>query len=297
MPVLGLSWWPIALACAWAFLILLCLLATIEVRLAVIRHDSPSLVKVEVRFLFLKLKRQFAVGRFMAERGRALVDRGLVRVRGGENPGDVGRGDAGEPSGETGDRLGMDSHLPPEPLDPVEDAAAHPDQTAADRSRIGLWYDLAVQARRAMSLPSRYLRRRVWCRRLMLHMELGTEDSMQTALLCGSAWAVAGNVLGLAGGLVRLMPEATDVRIQPNFQRKCLRVRVECILRFRAAHAIVAVAWFGIRFMREKGLVAWLRDRRFRKGVVRDDRPPDSGFDEDGYGDASDHGGRQYGDR
>lgn len=297
MLVLDLSGWLIALATAWALFLVLILVTSVEVRVAVRRHDAPARVILEVRLLLFKLKWTFNAERLLRTRIRTMVDRALVHIRGGEEPGAVSIGDAGEPSGETPDKLGTDRTMAPDPLNAARDAVARPGRTAVDKSRIRLWLELVSQARRATGPPTTYLRRRIQCRRLMLHMELGTGDAMQTALLCGSAWAAAGNTAALAGGLVRLEPGAPDFRIQPNFHKECLRLRVECILRFRTAHAIIAAVWYVARFMREKGLVAWMRDRRFRKGVVQDGRSPDSGSDEDGYGDAQDNGRRQHGGR
>lgn len=171
---------------------------------------------------------------------------------------------------------------------------AYPDRKAADQSRINLWRELVQQILRASASPRRFLARRIWCRRVQLHMEVGTGNAMETALLCGGVWAVVGSVPTVLSGWVRLERTAPDLCVQPNFDARCLRVRTECILRVRVANAIIAAIWFAVRVLRTKGLVAWMRDRRFRKGVVQDGGTPDSGADENGHGVAQNDGGRQH---
>ncbi len=68
-------------------------------------------------------------------------------------------------------------------------------------------------------------------------MNFGLGDAMKTGILTGSAYGTVYNVLGF---LNRNIPvEDCEVKINPDFERECLDIDGECILRIKNAHIIV----------------------------------------------------------
>lgn len=132
--------------------------------------------------------------------------------------------------------------------------------------------------------PLRYLGRHTRCDRLGVQAEAGGSDAMESALLTGALWSAAGTAIGLLSSLVRLEPEAIGVSIQPHFDAPIFRMQVNCILRLRLGHAIVAGVWLLRRAVGNKVLMAWAKESWRRKGVEGGGRASDPRPDEDGHG-------------
>jgi hypothetical protein len=137
---------------------------------------------------------------------------------------------------------------------------------------------------RIISVPGRYLGRRIRCSRLAIKAEIGGFDAMESALLAGAGWGFVGSALAIVSGYIRLDPATPEIAILPIFAGPAWRVDSDCILRLRLGHAIVAGIWLLRRVMAEREVVAWARDSWRRKGVEDDGRASHSGPDEDGHG-------------
>jgi len=137
---------------------------------------------------------------------------------------------------------------------------------------------------RAVRGPFRYFRKRIRVRRLDIHSEIGGFDAMQSALLAGVFWSVAGTALAQLSRLIRLDPSVPKVKIVPVFAGPAYRLEINCILRYRLGNAIVAGVWLLSRLIGDRTIRAWARDSWRRKGVEGSGRTSDSGPDEDGHG-------------
>lgn len=140
--------------------------------------------------------------------------------------------------------------------------------------------------RRALRQPIRYLGRRTHCRHLQIRAEVGGWDAMDSALLAGASWALVGTGVSMLSRVVHLDPAVPRVTVVPNFRQAQLRVHADCILKLRLGHAIVTGVWLLRRVLKEREIVAWVRDSWRRKGEEgdRDERTSDSGPYEDGHG-------------
>lgn len=140
--------------------------------------------------------------------------------------------------------------------------------------------------------PLRRLGRQTRVERLEIEAEVGGFDAMDSAMLAGASWAVVGMALGQLSRVVQLEPTTPRVGIRPEFGRAMLRVRADCILSLRMGHAIAAGIWVARRLVREREILAWMRDSRRRKGVEGHDvrTTSDSGPDEDGHGEHQGNG-------
>jgi|GEM_PF-1970105 len=149
---------------------------------------------------------------------------------------------------------------------------------------------------RALALPMSFLAKRARCTRLVLGVDVGGYDAMESALLAGLFWSVLGWGVGLFSRKIR-MARAPVVQVVPNYGEPAWRAHADCILRLRLGHAIVAGVWIIRRILSERELLLWARDSLRRKGVEDDGRPSDSRPDEDGHGEPEGHGGRERSDR
>jgi hypothetical protein len=113
----------------------------------------------------------------------------------------------------------------------------------------------AQVARRIPRALRRTLSGRVVVRRLRLTAILGTGDAAATGLLVGSAWAAVGGLFAASHAVVRYSDDPR-LDLRPDFTRRRLRLRVDCIAAVRLAdiiHAIVRAALASRRRARSRG--------------------------------------------
>lgn len=91
---------------------------------------------------------------------------------------------------------------------------------------------------------SRDVLRRFHVERLSWHTAIGTGDAAETGVLTGLAWGVKSTVVGVAGAYVQ-WERPPQIRVDPVFHEPRLETDLQCIVRFRIGHAIVA----GIRLL------------------------------------------------
>lgn len=123
--------------------------------------------------------------------------------------------------------------------------------------------------------PIRYLGRRTHVSHLEIRAEVGGDDAMESALLSGAYWAAVGTGLGMFSRLVHLEPQVPRIVVIPNYRGRLYRMQLDCILRLRLGHAIVTGVWVMRRLLKEKEVLAWVRDSLRRKGAQEHERTSD----------------------
>jgi hypothetical protein len=83
----------------------------------------------------------------------------------------------------------------------------------------------------------RYMQRSIQLTRLAWHTELGTGDPFHTGLAAGAAWSVKGLVVAALCALFRVSQQPL-FSVKPHFNKRCLAVTLDCILRTRTGHII-----------------------------------------------------------
>lgn len=136
----------------------------------------------------------------------------------------------------------------------------------------------------------RYLRKKVELRRFEVRGLIGGADAMESALLAGASWAIVGKAIGGLSHFARVDPKVPSITIVPDFNQQCFRFRADCILRVRLGNAMVAGFLLLRRILKERELIAWMRDSWRRKGVEGNERPSDSRSHENSDGDDQGHG-------
>lgn len=89
----------------------------------------------------------------------------------------------------------------------------------------------------------RYIRRKVYIKKLKWHTVLGTGDAAATGILIGFLWN-AKTFFSLIAGLVFKTPLVPDLSLIPCFDGAFFRTNFDCILSIRIGHAIIAGAIF-----------------------------------------------------
>jgi hypothetical protein len=74
--------------------------------------------------------------------------------------------------------------------------------------------------------------------------KIGTGDAAQTGVLTGVGWGFKSSLIGLISSHVTLR-KIPRIHVQPLFQEKRLETELECMIRLRIGHAIIA----GIRIL------------------------------------------------
>ncbi|PTM58632.1 DUF2953 domain-containing protein [Desmospora activa] len=93
--------------------------------------------------------------------------------------------------------------------------------------------------------------RHVTCERLIWKSHLGTGDAAETGVITGLAWGVKTSLVGMLGSYIDwLVRPRLDV--VPHFQERRLETELDCMIRFRIGHAILAILRLLMR-MRGKG--------------------------------------------
>jgi hypothetical protein len=142
---------------------------------------------------------------------------------------------------------------------------------------------------RTVERPLRYLGKRVECPSLRVAAEIGGSDAMQSALLTGACWAGVANLVGLIGRTVSLTDHPA-IQVKPNYQVPVWRLDLQCILRLRLGHAILAGVWLLRRALGDPEIRTWVRDSWRRKGEEGGGRASNSRPHEDGHGEPQGYG-------
>lgn len=137
---------------------------------------------------------------------------------------------------------------------------------------------------RAVIPALRRLSRSTRCHRLHLYTEVGGADAMDSALLAGAAWSLAGMAVGAVSRAVQLPRAAVEVSVRPHFDRPAFRLSLDCILSVPLGKAIMAIVWLLTRAADRREVVAWVRDSLRRKGERADGRTSDQGPHDGGHG-------------
>ncbi|GGE10959.1 hypothetical protein GCM10011571_10340 [Marinithermofilum abyssi] len=92
---------------------------------------------------------------------------------------------------------------------------------------------------------------RVTCERLTWTTRLGTGDAADTGVLTGIAWGVKSTLVGVAGSYIRWKTKP-DLQVTPHFTDRVWQTELDCIIRFRIGHAMLALICLLVH-MRWKG--------------------------------------------
>jgi hypothetical protein len=91
----------------------------------------------------------------------------------------------------------------------------------------------------------------VTCDRFIWKSGIGTGDAAETGVLAGLAWGVKTGLVAVFGSYIRWRARP-HLDIVPHFQEHRLETELDCIIRFRLGHAILAMIRVLTR-MRAKG--------------------------------------------
>ncbi|QKG84283.1 DUF2953 domain-containing protein [Kroppenstedtia pulmonis] len=80
----------------------------------------------------------------------------------------------------------------------------------------------------------------VVCERLTWVSDIGTGDAAETGVLTGVVWSVKTTMIGMLGSYIR-WGRSPDLDVRPFFEKEILDTNLNCIIRFRVGHAILAV--------------------------------------------------------
>lgn len=137
---------------------------------------------------------------------------------------------------------------------------------------------------RALLPALRCLGRSTRCHRLRLDSEVGGADAMESALLAGALWSLAGMAVGAVSRAVQLPREAVELSVRPRYDRAAFRLTLDCIFSVPLGKAIMATVWLLMRAADRRAVVAWVRDSLRRKGEQADGRSSDQGSHDGGHG-------------
>ncbi|MDR6224553.1 DUF2953 domain-containing protein [Desmospora profundinema] len=102
----------------------------------------------------------------------------------------------------------------------------------------------------------------VKCERLTWKSHLGTGDAAETGVLTGLAWGVKTSLVGFMGSYIRWVVRP-HLDVVPYFQERRLETDLDCMIRFRLGHAILAVIRLLTR-MRGKGGEGTWKNTQFK---------------------------------
>lgn len=80
----------------------------------------------------------------------------------------------------------------------------------------------------------------VVCERLTWVSNIGTGDAAGTGVMTGVVWSVKTTMIGMLGSYIR-WDGSPDLDVRPFFEKEILDTNLNCIIRFRVGHAILAV--------------------------------------------------------
>lgn len=80
----------------------------------------------------------------------------------------------------------------------------------------------------------------VVCERLTWVSKIGTGDAAETGVMTGVVWSVKATLIGMLGSYIR-WDRSPDLNVRPFFEKEILDTNLNCIIRFRVGHAILAV--------------------------------------------------------
>lgn len=92
----------------------------------------------------------------------------------------------------------------------------------------------------------------VKCDKLTWHSKIGTGDAAETGVLTGLIWGVKTTFLGVGLRMLTLRT-VPRVNVIPIYNQRHFHSELECILRIRVGHAILAGIRFVPRFIKGKG--------------------------------------------
>lgn len=85
----------------------------------------------------------------------------------------------------------------------------------------------------------KYIKRKIYIRKLQWHTALGTGDAAETGIAIGFLWNIK-TIISTLLGIGFKLKELPDLRISPCFDGPAFRTYFDCILSIRIGHAITA---------------------------------------------------------